>query len=44
MLQDVYFAVDRRRSVADGMQVSVQLGLVVVILRLSFWVQIVLAA
>ena len=44
MLQNVYLAVDRCRSVADGMKVPVKLGLVMVELRLSFGVQVVLAS
>ena len=33
-----------RKSGDDGVEVSVQLGLVIVVLRLSFWVQVMLAA
>ena len=40
----VDLAVDRRRPMTYGVKVSVKLGLVVVKLRLSFWVQVVLAA
>ena len=42
--QYVDFAVDRRWTVAYGVEVTVELYLVVVELRLPFWVQIVLAA
>ena len=42
MLYDVYLAADRCRTVADGVEVSVKLGLVMVELRLSFRVQVVL--
>ena len=42
--QYVDFAVDRRRLVAYGVEVAVKLYLVVVKLRLSVWVQVVLAA
>ena len=42
--QYVDFAVDRRQSVAYGVEVAVKLYLVVVKLRLSVWVQVVLAA
>ena len=42
--QYVDFAVDRRRSVAYGVEVVVKLYLVVVKLRLLFWVQVLLAA
>ena len=41
--QYVALAVDRRRTVTYGMKVSVELYLVVIKLRLPFWVQIVLA-
>ena len=41
--QYVDLAVDRRRTVTYGVQVTVELDLVVVELRLSFWVQVVLA-
>jgi hypothetical protein len=43
MLQYVYFAVDRCWAVTDGMEVSVKLGLVMVVLRLSIRVQVILA-
>ena len=42
--QYVDFAVDRHRTVAYGVEVTVELYLVVVELRLPFWVQVVLAA
>ena len=42
--QYVDLAVDRRRTVAYGVEVTVELYLVVVKLRLLFWVQVVLAA
>ena len=44
MLQNVYLAADRCRSVADSMEVPVKLGLVMVELGLSFGVQVVLAS
>ena len=44
MLENVFFAIDRCRSVADGVEGSVQLGLVMVIMRLSFSGQVILAA
>ena len=40
----VDLAVDRRRTMTYGVKVTVKLGLVVVELRLFFWVQVVLAA
>ena len=43
-MEYVDLAVDRRRAMAYGMKVTVKLSLVVVKLRLSFWVQVVLAA
>ena len=42
--QHVDLAVDRRRAVAYGVEVAVKLDLVMVKLRLSVWVQVVLAA
>ena len=44
MSQYVYFAVDRRWAVADGVEIAVKLGLVMIVLRLSVWVQVILAA
>ena len=43
MLWDVYFAADWCRTVANGMEVSVKLGLVVVELQVAFGDQVVLA-
>ena len=42
--QYVDLAVDWRRTVAYGVKVTIELYLVVVKLRLPFWVQVVLAA
>ena len=42
--QYVDLAVDRRRAVAYGVEVTVKLYLGMVKLRLPFWVQVVLAA
>ena len=42
--QHVDLAVDRRRAVAYGVEVTVKLYLVMIELRLPVWVQVVLAA
>ena len=41
--QHVDLAVDMRRAVADGVELTVKLYLVMGKLRLPFWVQVVLA-